>query len=150
MTLLRGISVLFAAAVLVGCAQQPLLKQTASGKPEGVFPASTQQEVKNLVTGSCARRGLMTMEYGQNQVECSKTLSGGDAFIAQMAVGNSYSTTPEHKVRFTFIQEGSDVRVIAHQWIESQMAYGQVRRQELNQAKHTNDVQGWLSSLGSR
>lgn len=135
---------------LSGCASPTLLKKTASGLPEGVFVDDTRDHIKQRLLSACAKRGLMTMEYGASQVECSQVMTGGDAFLAQMIVGNSYSTTPESKVRFTVTQIGNDVQVVAHQWIESQMAFGQIRRQPLNQAKHVNDIQGMLFGLGAR
>lgn len=66
-----------------------------------------------------------------------------------MAVGNSYSTTPQQKIRFIAYRTGSDVKVTAQQWIEIQMAFGQVRTQELNANNQINELQNYLFSLGA-
>jgi len=120
------------------------------GLPEGIFVDTDRDTVKQRILDMCSSHDLMTMEYGQSQVDCSQTMTGADAMLAQMMVGNSYSTTPVRTVRFTVTQSGNNVRVVAHQWIESQMAFGQVRSQPLSQAKHVNDIQGMLFGLGAK
>lgn len=143
-----------ASLVLVGltaCApQQALIKQTSSGYPEGVFQNTTLDAVRSRLIEGCSSRGVLVQEASGNQVVCGKTMEGGDAVLAQMLVGNSYSTTPDRKIRFIMYQSGADVRVTAQQWIESQMAFGQVRRQELNGNNHRNDIQQFLFSLGAQ
>jgi len=91
----------------------------------------------------------MVIESTPNQVLCGKTLTGSDAFLAQMAIGNSYSTTPQRKIRFTIYKMGDDVKVTAQQWVETQMAFGQVQTQELKTNNQINDVQNFLLSLGA-
>ena len=146
---------LFAIAALVvalsGCApEQALIKQTSSGYPEGVFANTNIDAVRSLLIEGCSSRGILVQEASGNQVVCGKTMTGGDAVLAQMLVGNSYSTTPERKIRFVIYQVGADVRVTAQQWIESQMAFGQVRRQELSANNQRNDIQQFLFNLGAR
>ncbi|MCL4315343.1 MAG: hypothetical protein M1527_00435 [Gammaproteobacteria bacterium] len=136
---------------LTACApQQALLKSTVSGYPEGSFSNSTVEVVRSKLIDGCSSRGILVQEAAGNQVVCGKTMDGGDAVLAQMLVGNSYSTTPERKIRFVIYQSGSDVKVSAQQWIESQMAFGQVRRQELNSNNQKNDIQQFLFSLGAQ
>jgi hypothetical protein len=65
-----------------------------------------------------------------------------------MLIGNSYSTTPDQKVKFTIYQSGRNVKVSARQWIETQMAFGQMQRQELNSNNQFNDLQRMLYSIG--
>jgi len=130
--------------------QQALIKQTASGYPEGVFPDSTIEVVRSKIFEGCSSRGIPIQDTSGNQVVCGKTMEGGEAIMAQMLIGNSYSTTPELKVRFIIYQLDSNVKVTAQQWIESQMAYGQVRRIELNANHHKNDLQNFLSTMGAQ
>lgn len=136
--------------VLTACApQQALIKPTSSGYPEGIFLNSNIETVRSRVIDGCSSNGLMVQETSGNQVLCGKTMTGGDAVLATLVVGNSYSTTPERKIRFVIYQVGSDVKITAQQWIESQMAFGQVRRQELNSNNQKNDIQQFLFSLGA-
>ena len=145
------VSVSILALLLSACApQQALLKPTTSGYPEGVFSNATVDSVRSKLIDGCSSRGILVQEASGNQVVCGKTMEGGSAVLAQMLVGNSYSTTPEQKIRFIIYQTGSNVKVTAQQWIESQMAMGQVRRQELNGNNHKNDIQNFLFSLGAQ
>lgn len=135
-------------AFVLGCAQVPLNKVTQSGKPERVFANTKVVDIKSKLIDRCATAGLQIDDRGSNSVVCSKTLSGGDAVIAQIAIGNSYSTTPEQKVSFSITQRGNDVFVIAtSMWIETQMAFGQMRRQDIANNKQINDVQNFLDSI---
>lgn len=145
------IVIIASALVLPACApQQALLKPTPSGYPEGIFSNSNIEAVRSKLIDGCSSKGILVQEASGSQVVCGKTMEGGDAVLAQMLVGNSYSTTPERKIRFVIYQSGTDVRVTAQQWIESQMAFGQVRRQELNSNNQKNDIQQFLFSLGAQ
>lgn len=137
-------------AALTGCVtQEPgLLKPTTSGYPEETLAGTSVEQVKARIMDVCASRGVLVQETGSNHVVCGRTMTGGDAVLAQFLIGNSYSTTPERKVRFTIIQMGQNVRVTAQQWIETQMAFGQMRRTELNGNAQRNDIQRMLMSLG--
>ena len=145
------ITIIASTLVLTACAhQQALLKSTSSGYPEGIFPNSNVEAVRSKLIDGCSSKGILVQETNGNQVVCGKTMEGGDAVLAQMIVGNSYSTTPERKIRFVIYQSGTDVRVTAQQWMESQMAFGQIRRQELNSNNQKNNVQQLLFSLGAQ
>lgn len=137
--------------VVVGCAaQQTLIKPTASGYPEGSFSNTSVEEVRSKLIDGCSSRGIFVQDTVGNQVVCGKTMEGMDAVLGSLVVGNKYSTTPERKIRFVIFQSGADVKVTAQQWIESQMAFGQIRRQELKNNNHNNDVQQFLFSLGAQ
>ncbi len=136
---------------ITGCApQQALLKSTSSGYPEGIFLNSTVDVVRSKLLDGCSSKGILVQETNENQIVCAKTMEGGEAMLATMLVGNSYSTPPQRKFRFIIYQFGSDVKVTAQQWIESQMAFGQLRKEELNDNKQKNDIQQFLFSLGAK
>jgi hypothetical protein len=59
----------------------------------------------------CISRGVLVQESTPQLLVCGKTMSGSDAMLATLMVGNSYSTTPERKVRFTIFQLGPNVRL---------------------------------------
>jgi hypothetical protein len=137
-------------AFAAGCAQQqPLLKQTASGYPEGLFRNADVDTIRSRLMDGCTSGGIPVIDAGGNQVLCGKTMTGGDAVLAQLLVGNSYSTTPERKLKFMIFQSGGDVRVTAQQWVETQMAFGQMRRQELRSNNQNNEIQQFLQNLGA-
>lgn len=147
---LKKLLIVCATLMIVACAQQQaLLKQTSSGYPEGVFQNANVEIVRSKLLDSCSSRGYIVYETTGNQIVCGKTMSGSEAVFAQMLVGNSYSTTPERRVRFIIYQSGNNVKVTVNQWIESQMAMGQIRKQELNSNNQNNSIQQMLFSLGA-
>lgn len=129
--------------------QQKLLKPTTSGYPEGIFRNSNLEDVKSKIMDGCVRNGNMVSQVTTNQVVCEKTMEGGDAVFAQMLVGNSSSTTPVRKVRFILYSLNDDVKVTVQEWFESQMAFGQVKRQELKSNNQKNGLQQFLFNLGA-
>lgn len=139
------------AIILSACASQPTpIKQTASGYPEGIFQNATVDDVRAKLMEGCNARGILVEDASSNQVVCGKTMEGVGAAFAQMMIGNKYSTTPQQKVRFMFFKSGEDVKVTAQQWMETQMAMGQVRKEELNSADQRNRIQQFLNSLGAK
>lgn len=137
--------------ILAGCApQQERIKTTTSGNPEAYFAGASLSNVRNKLIGACDSKGIPVMESSDNSVVCGKEMSGGEAAFAQILIGNSYSTTPWRKVRFTIYQSGKGVKVSSRQWIETQMAFGQMRQQELNSNNQFNDVQRLLNSIGGK
>lgn len=137
--------------ILTACATPVALnKQTSSGYPEGVFSNTTVDVVKSKIMEGCSSKGIMVQDVQSNSVICGKTMSGNDAFLATLAMGNSYSTTPERKVRFMVFQSGSNVKVTAQQWMDLQMAFGQTKKQELNSNNQRNNMQDFLEKLGAK
>lgn len=128
--------------VLTACATPiSLNKQTSSEYPKGVFANTTVEVVKSRIMDGCSSKGIMIKDVQSNSVICGKKMSGNDAFLATLAMGNSYSTTPEKKVRFMIFQNGSNVKVTEQQWMELQMAFDQMKKQELNSNNQRNDMQ---------
>ena len=134
-----------------GCApQEARMKVTSSGYPEGTFMNTSVAKVRNKLIAACDSHGIMVSESTENSVLCGKEMSGGDAVLAQVLIGNSYSTTPRDKIRFTIYQAGKNVKVSGHEWIETQMAFGQMHQVELNGNNQFNSVQRMLNSLGAK
>jgi len=144
-------AILFICAVVAACAPfQEKIKITSSGMPEGDFIKKNLDEVRNILIGGCISKGIPVLETNSNSIVCSKELEGGRAMIAQMAIGNSHSTTPRAKVRFMFYQMGADVRVTSTQWLETQMAFGQVNTMSMDGNNDFNSIQQFLYSLGAK
>jgi len=91
----------------------PTVVQADSPKtlPQAWF-AETPEEISSRLAGACADRGGSVVEQDNFHVLCQKTAEGLRGAMAQVLVGNAYSTTPEIKVRFSIIK-GPQTRVIA-------------------------------------
>lgn len=138
-----------AAASLVGCAAtpEPLLKPTASGNAEARFHGRSIDDVRNTLAARCMAAGAH-VQTSPHEVICAKALSGAQATLMQLAIGNSYSTTPEAKMSFNLVQSGPDVEAVGRAWVETQMAFGQVRRVPLDGARDRNTLQTLLLGAG--
>lgn len=129
-------------SLLVGCAtQEPLRKQTASGKPEGIYPEYKQEQVVNAIVLRCNEKGFMVEEQNTNYVVCSKEMTGGGAIAMQLAIGNSYSTTPKIKARYSMSKYQNGTKVWVDAWSETQMAMGQINKMALDSNKTKNELQ---------
>ena len=137
--------------LLAGCATPvDLIKDTLSGYPEAEFKNSTTDTVKSKLMEGCSNKGILVQDTQPNSIVCGKRMTGNEAFLATLLIGNKYSTPPERKIRFIIYQKGQNVRVTAQQWIEVQMAFGQIRREELNSNNQRNEIQEFLTRLGGR
>ena len=67
--------------------------------------------------------------------------------MAQLLVGNAYSTTPQSKIRFSIGKVNDDVKVWADAWIESQMPGGQVNQMPVTSNDVRNSIQSGLDEL---
>ncbi|WP_140221245.1 hypothetical protein [Pseudomonas oryzihabitans] len=146
---MRALIIVLFTVLMSGCAQDALKKQTASGYPEGIFRNSNLSDVRSKLVSGCMDKGLQIEDGGSGQIVCSKEMDGLQGSLTQLALANSYSTTPQMKVKFVSAQVGADVRVIAYPWIESTMPLGQVRKAEAKSNNDINAIQGFLNSLGA-
>lgn len=147
----RLIVLMFGLIALSGCVEhEEYMARPPSGRAEVAFASRNPAKVAEKITARCAAKGLLVRKTSPNEVICGGTMSGGDAVLAQIAIGNSYSTAPEQYIRFTIFPVNGQVRVQTYQWIETQMAFGQVNKLELNSGKHFNDTLRSLIALGGR
>ena len=134
-----------------GCVEQQAASyQTPSGRPEVLFAGMEVNQASERLVGLCADKGILVQQVTPNQVTCGGTMTGGDAALAQMVIGNSYSTTPSQYVQFTMFPYQGGTRVQAQQWVETQMAFGQVNRAELNSGNQFNAILQGLMSVGAQ
>ena len=136
-----------AAFILSGCATpEPLHKHTMSGKPEGVYPGSTVEKVKAKILFNCNNNGFMTTSDA-NSVTCSNTMSGVSGAMTQVLLGNQYSTPPVLYEKFTIGEQPGQIKVWDDMWIETQMAFGQVRSMRVTNTHAINESQDALDNL---
>ena len=127
--------------LITGCAQEPLLKQTASGKAEAEYPNHTPEQVIDAVVERCNERGFAVEQQTKNFVVCAKEMEGGQSMFTQLAIGNAYSTTPQLKVRYSVSKFKTGSKAWAEAWAETQMALGQIQRVPLNNNATLNNIQ---------
>lgn len=147
---MRAAIPLLAITILAGCVSGTKMEKTASGRPEVTIPGATQEAVQGELFSLCNNSAAAVRSSSANEVVCGKPMEGGSAIAAQLLVGNSYSTPPVALARFTIWKVGQDVRVSAYQWVETQMAMGQVRTVELNSPQAFNALQSKLNDIKSR
>tara|TARA_R110002110_G_scaffold410574_1_gene634189 strand:+ start:72 stop:569 length:498 start_codon:yes stop_codon:yes gene_type:complete len=120
---------------------------TPSGLPEALFDTDNKPEVLDRIASGCADRGLYVTSQTGTHVMCERTMDDLGGVFAQALLGNSYSTTPQMRVRFSAFQAGNQVRVQAHPWVETQMALGQIQRADIRTGKTASDIQTFLNDL---
>ena len=137
------------ALLLSGCmaTNQPLQYTSPSGKPTVTLSNISMDEAKSKVIDRCVNSGFQITEQG-NTITCWKTMEGMSGALAQVLIGNSYSTTPTAHNQIVLTQQGNDVRLVGNRmWMETQMALGQIRQQERNSNKQLNEFNSFLLSI---
>lgn len=136
-----------ALAVLVsGCAANSKIETgTVSGKPEVLFTATTPAAARNRIVEYCSNMGMDVADASDQLVTCDFEARFGDQMLVALFVNGSANAAPKNRFRFTLIQQGNDVRIIARQWIETQMAFGQVKSIELNRGERYGETQALLN-----
>jgi membrane-associated protease RseP (regulator of RpoE activity) len=122
--------------------------QTPSGQPEVTFKDTSLADAASKVANNCMNEGWMIASQGTNQVVCEIQMDLMRSALTQVLIGNSYSTTPRSFVRVSMAQIGTDVRAQANAWVETQMAFGQMRQQPYEDANTFNRLMSFLTSSG--
>ncbi len=104
------------------------------------------------VIEGCIKSGWTVVQATPNSVTCKIPMSMGKSVLSQMLIGNSYSTPPEQLIQFFFASHEHGSQIQTSSWIETQMAFGQMRRQELSGRKIDGQVaqlmSEWLPPTG--
>lgn len=137
------------ALLLTACATGTPIN-TPSGWPEALFDTSDKTQVLDRIANGCADKGLYVTGQSGTNVMCERTMDDLGGVFAQALLGNSYSTTPQMKVRFSAFQTGDKVRVQAHPWIETQMALGQTNRADIKSGQTVSEIQEFLTMLAAQ
>lgn len=129
------------ASIAVSC---PASLNAKTQPPPQAYFAMSPRDVAAKLSGMCMDAGLSVMGADDRQVLCAKEVSGFKGALTQMLIGNSYSTTPTDNIRFQLIPWNEGTRTQVSEWLETQMAFGQVRRVPITGGKATNQ---WLTVL---
>ncbi len=133
-------------AALAGCAgnQTPLNYTSPSGSPTITVSDKSQDEVKSSIITECLNEGWQIKDQGSVLI-CWNEMEVMKAAFAQALIGNSYSTTPTINREMVITKSGNDVTVVGAQvWMETQMAFGQLQKQNIVSNESKNDFYNFL------
>lgn len=122
---------------------------TPSGRAEAYFDRSVVQ-TSDLLTNTCIDRGWTVVETTETMVTCQGAMSFGQRLASALLIGNQYSTPPQLFYRFNLAGSGQSTRVQVNAWIETQMAFGQIRREEFSGATFHNSAMDFFAAAGGR
>lgn len=114
--------------------------------PEALFSGSIQ-EVHAKIIELCSRSDAPPVEVTSNMVVCQGRAGFGLA-LAHALFTPRYSSAPSQRVSFVIYQSGEKTKVSVSGWIESQTAFGQVNRSEMNSATEKRAFRRMLESIG--
>lgn len=144
---------IFAPITLVAAASPAFADEpyavTPSGRTEAVFDLSVV-ETSDKIANGCADVGWTLVNTTSTMVVCEARLSTMQSVLAALALGNAYSTPPKQFLRFNIAGLGRSSRVQATGWMETQMAFGQTRTQEMTAANYHNNVMNFFQNLSGR
>lgn len=100
-----------------------------SNQAEARFEGESLEGAGGKIASRCMDRAWTIAGQSPNQVVCEFKLDAVSSAFAKVFLGNRYSTDPRGFVRFSLIKLGSDVRVQAYTWIETETAFGQMRQE---------------------
>ena len=147
-------SILFPVAIVAAVTATPAVADlpyavTPSGRTEAIFDMSVVDTSDKIANG-CADVGWTLVSTTQTMVVCEAQLTTMQSVLAALAMGNRYSTPPKQYLRFNIAGLDGGSRVQATGWVETQMAFGQVRTEEMSSANYHNAVMDFLINLGGR
>jgi membrane-associated protease RseP (regulator of RpoE activity) len=126
-----------------------LFAVTPSGSSEMMF-ASDRQLTASTLSSKCIDARWILVSSTQTEVICEAPLNMGQSILGQALLGNTYSTPPRRFFRFNIVESGNASRVQASGWIELQMAFGQIRRNDLNGPEFQNSISIFLVNAGGQ
>lgn len=122
---------------------------TPSGATEMLFPESATT-VSGKLSGKCIDSRWTVITSSPNEVVCEAPLNMGQSIMGQLLMGNSYSTPPRRFFRFNVAEINGISRVQASGWMELQMAFGQVKRNDFSGPEFHNGAMNFLSAAGGQ
>jgi len=151
---MRNTVLLGAALIAAACASAPVhtaAVDTKSGRADALFYDTSPDEVISQLSGICMDSGLSVVGSTTTTLTCEANMSVGQSVMTKVAIGNSYSTAPRQFVRMSVAQIGENVRVQASSWVETQMAFGQIRKINIDQTpQQITELTSFLLSAGGR
>ncbi len=134
-----------AAAALI---LSPFPAAAADKGPVQVWFAEDAATVSDKLALLCADRNATIVEQDERHVLCQREERGAKGVLAQYIYGSRGSTAPQLTIRFSILRDGKNVRVQATQWFEVQSAFGQTRRNPLDDRKQSAQLENLLIGIG--
>ena len=142
------------AALAAACAATPVhtaAVSTESGRPDAIFLNTSSADAIGLLSSACMDAGLRVVSSNELSVTCEAEMGATQSVLTQVAIGNSYSTPPRQFIRLTTAQISDDVRVQASSWVETQMAFGQIRREPTDRTpQQVSSLTSFLLNAGAQ
>lgn len=145
-----GAVVAMALATASGASAKEKNAVTPSGRPEMVFAYSQLADAVVAVQSECMDLGWMVTSQTTNQVVCEIPMGVWQSALTQLAIGNSYSTTPKRFIRVSLAQVGENTRAQTQIWVETQMPFGQMRQEALTDDGAYNTSLDFLAQAGAQ
>lgn len=117
----------------------------AGAGPVQVWFTEDAATVSDKLAILCADRNSSVVEQDDRHVVCQREES---SVLARYIYGSRGSTSPQLTIRFTLLRDGKNTRVQATQWIEVQTAFGQTRRNQLDDRKQSARLEDVLIAAG--
>jgi len=129
-----------------------LLSSGAIAAPpaDGTFDRETLGDVAGKIAGQCMNEGWTVTSQAPNQVTCQVPMNFGNQLMADLLLGNRYSTPTVTYVQFNMAQIGEGVRAQVRAWLENQSAFGQVRQTPVTDDKSRVRMLAFLETIGAR
>jgi len=134
--------------VLAAMALASIPSMAAAKPPVIAYFDMPSEDVVSRLARACVDREVMVTQQSTTTVQCEQEVSGFKGMLAQVLIGNSYSTTPNQVIRFSISKSETFTIVQASAWMETQMAFGQVRRAPLDSKKNRRGIFDYLRSAG--
>ena len=144
-TLIRVLSLLAAFIATPALADEPYAV-TPSGATEAYFDMEVV-EASDYLGNQCLDLGWTMVNSTDTTVVCEVPMSFGSRLLSALAAP-SYSTPPRQYFRFNLAGSQGYARVQATAWQETQTAFGQNRRTDLESNNYHNTVMGFFQSIG--
>jgi len=127
-----------------------LLAVTPGGRGDMIFAETALQDAGNAVASKCMDAGWMVNSQSDNQIVCEMPMGAVRSIFTQLAIGNSYSTTPKTFMKISLTQVGQNTRAMGQAWSETQMAFGQMQQIYFTDAQSINKIMDFLSASGAQ
>lgn len=149
---MKRITILFLLiGFLTGCATTAPLRSTASGFPEADFYNTNMDVVQNKIAEYCNTRGFNLEIVNQNTIKCSQDITRTGAGMLYAALTTpQYATNPHLNSVFTMFKTAKGIKVTTNVFVESQNAFGQVKRNEVRNNETLNVLQQRLYDMGGK
>ena len=143
------------ALVCVASAMMFLSSPASADEPFAVTPSGATEayfdlgivDTSDLLANQCVDLGWTMVSSTETTVICEVPVSFGTRLLSALA-GPRYATPPRQYFRFNLTRAQGYTRAQASSWQETQTAFGQTQRTDLQSENYHNGVMGFLQSIG--